>query len=130
MSPALLNRPHIVMTCSCNEIGWRQMVSSDTRVRSTPAVGSGAEVVVVLLDGEQRAQDLVAWLPPLRDEGAVCYFLPHKPVILQKNFEAVSGSMLAACDPDTEVMVPARNAGTIRTQCGSGIGRCLPIPVT
>ena len=81
-------------------------------------MGSGAEVVVVLLDGEQRAQYLVTWLPPLRDEGAICYLLPHKPVILQKNPQAVSGSMLAACDPGTEIMVTARNAGNSERNMG------------
>ena len=49
-----------------------------------PAVGSGSKVVVVLLNRQQGAQDLVAWLPPFRYKGSICYLLPDKPLVLRQ----------------------------------------------
>ena len=52
------------------------LLQGDTAERRRPEIGPGT------LDCEQRAEELVAWLPPLRDEGAVGDLFADEPVVL------------------------------------------------
>ena len=59
----------------------------------SPAHGCCAKVVVVSLDGQHGAQDLIARLPPLGDEGPICNLLSHEVVKLHTVSQSMSFSM-------------------------------------
>mmetsp|Transcript_3665 Transcript_3665/g.10592 ORF Transcript_3665/g.10592 Transcript_3665/m.10592 type:complete len:242 (-) Transcript_3665:12-737(-) len=51
------------------------------QVEGHAADGRRPEVRVPLVNGRESAEELVAWLPPLRDEGLVAELLPQEPVV-------------------------------------------------
>jgi hypothetical protein len=75
----------------------RYTLLAGTHAQRYAAVACGAKVVVAFLDGQHGAQDLIAGLAPLCDEGAVCDLLSAKPVKLrgmrqQQQTNKVAGS--------------------------------------